>query len=642
MPIAACVLLALAQSSSSQQKEARLAFERGNQHLASGHAEAALMEFEKAHELVPLHPGVLTSMGNVLLRIGRKSESIAALRSAIDLSSPQHSIGARVNLGHALASSDQLEDATASFMAALNLVPSDVQIRRRIIASMLSLVPHAQERSTGQRIVRRPDMAAEAAALHIGIEALTNNTAIAPTDASVWLELGKLQMMHALRLQDTLLASDGTWLHSSDQSPTQLRSAHAKAAVSFARALELKPSSVETTELLAKASHQVMLGEHASLLAPLLRAMRSLQQAQPELSTTISLSDEEACGADAADASPMVRWCEAGGATAAAKDVVTESSQPAATTQRSLLAVVLPPPQSEEPLEPAPGGTAAAISLDRGGGSSGELFALFATPLFVHHVSPPEAAALNRELLPVLLELAQQKHGTERSNRGGWQSSADLFSRNRLAPALAARLRGHVFEAVSEMVRRLASAHVAAGTQRPVRLRASALHAWANVNGAGDNNVFHTHTESMIAGIYYVTDAGQESVTKTACASRAPDGALELADPRFTQHVECSLRERNMSATFNATASQAAPTGEARQLHPGRFLEHSPPVHVQAAAGTVVLFPASVYHRVHSHTMPAARVTVAFNVWLAEDSKEAGVDGVQRVLDGALLLTRAT
>jgi hypothetical protein len=107
-----------------------------------------------------------------------------------------------------------------------------------------------------------------------------------------------------------------------------------------------------------------MLGEHASLLAPLLRAMRSLQQAQPELSTTISLSDEEACGADAADASrvaPMVRWCEAGGATAAAKDVVTESSQPAAATQRSLLAVVVPPPQAEEPLEPAPGGTAAAI-----------------------------------------------------------------------------------------------------------------------------------------------------------------------------------------------------------------------------------------------------------------------------------------
>ena len=113
MPVAACVLLALAQSSSSQQKEARLAFERGNQHLASGHAEAALMEFEKAHELVPLHPGVLTSMGNVLLRIGRKSESIAALRSAIDLSSPQHSTGARVNLGSMLAKARLLPAYTA-------------------------------------------------------------------------------------------------------------------------------------------------------------------------------------------------------------------------------------------------------------------------------------------------------------------------------------------------------------------------------------------------------------------------------------------------------------------------------------------------------------------------------------------------
>ena len=123
---AAFVLLALAQSSSSQRKEAQHAFERGSKHLASGHAEAALKEFEKAHVLAPLHPGVITNMGNALLRTGRKSESITALRRAIELSSPQHSIGVRVNLGLALASSDQLDDAIAAFVSALNLVPNDV------------------------------------------------------------------------------------------------------------------------------------------------------------------------------------------------------------------------------------------------------------------------------------------------------------------------------------------------------------------------------------------------------------------------------------------------------------------------------------------------------------------------------------
>ena len=107
--------------------------------------------------------------------------------------------------------------------------------------------------------------------------------------------------------------------------------------------------------------------------------------------------------------------------------------------------------------------------------------------------------------------------------------------------------------------------------------------------------------------------------------------------PKASRVVDCSGRVTCSARQYKNSRNHATTTG-CEPVWRGRLLEHSPPVHVQAAAGTVVLFPASVYHRVHPHTMPAARVTVAFNVWLAEDSKEAGVDGVQRVLDGALLL----
>ena len=42
----------------------------------------------------------------------------------------------------------------------------------------------------------------------------------------------------------------------------------------------------------------------------------------------------------------------------------------------------------------------------------------------------------------------------------------------------------------------------------PARLRVSILNAWANINRAGDSNLFHDHPQAVLSGVYYVRSPG--------------------------------------------------------------------------------------------------------------------------------------
>jgi hypothetical protein len=278
----------------------------------------------------------------------------------------------------------------------------------------------------------------------------------------------------------------------------------------------------------------------------------------------------------------------------------------------------------------------------------GELFALFATPLYVHTVRQPVAHALNRKLLAAILRLSDKRkeRGVHRSNQGGWQSPPDLLRSGWLAPPLAGRFRTQMLGAISAMIKRLSQAHLVQRGTAPVRVRASSLHAWANVNrAAGDSNELHVHPEAMISGVYYVTDAADSLGTAAGCSAVEPEGSLELLDPRFALRIEA---ERRANATGGSGAREeqvdhrsadTLATDAMRQLDPGFYFQHSPPVHVQASAGSFVLFPAGTYHRVHAHRLPSARVTIAFNVWL-EDEEAGSTEGVRRVLDGVYRVPR--
>ena len=69
-----------------------------------------------------------------------------------------------------------------------------------------------------------------------------------------------------------------------------------------------------------------------------------------------------------------------------------------------------------------------------------------------------------------------------------------------------------------------------------------------------------------------------------------------------------------------------------RQLRPGYMFEYSRLLDVKPAAGTIVLFPAWLMHRVRQHALPRARVSVSFNLWLAEEG--GGLESLEGVFDG--------
>ena len=78
-------------------------------------------------------------------------------------------------------------------------------------------------------------------------------------------------------------------------------------------------------------------------------------------------------------------------------------------------------------------------------------------------------------------------------------------------------------------------------------------------------------------------------------------------------------------STSTSTSSRAPAS-----LSAGRY---APPLHIAPAAGSFLLFPSWLMHRVLPHGLADARMSVSFNVWLS-DEDGGGIDAVERLFDG--------
>ena len=97
---------------------------------------------------------------------------------------------------------------------------------------------------------------------------------------------------------------------------------------------------------------------------------------------------------------------------------------------------------------------------------------------------------------------------------------------------------------------------------------------WLNINGKGDYNLPHTHPGSDLSAIWYITHN---------------QGLLYFQDPQtFTRHV---LYQRIFSNW-----------GE------------SPSKNIECDAGTLLVFPSDLEHRVEEHTLDSPRISVSFNL----------------------------
>ena len=191
---------------------------------------------------------------------------------------------------------------------------------------------------------------------------------------------------------------------------------------------------------------------------------------------------------------------------------------------------------------------------------------LFSTPVGVFDV--PDAASLNPVLERAILEREQAASSAIKSNRGGWHSEADMLGWG--VPEI--NVLGDVI--------RSAVGHMMSATCRCERFRIKQrLVMWCNVNRRGAYNQMHNHADCHWSGAYYVR-AGQYDDEPVPGS-----GHIEFMDPR----------------------------GGVNAMHYCEGSTFGGKVRVRPTDGTLLVFPAWLYHGVNAFDSDQVRISIAFN-----------------------------
>jgi len=183
----------------------------------------------------------------------------------------------------------------------------------------------------------------------------------------------------------------------------------------------------------------------------------------------------------------------------------------------------------------------------------------FPTPIYIQEV--PNAVELNQYLEQKIIQWSQQDKGVSKTNAGGWHSTTDMNRKeeyNVLTRKLFA-MQQEIFK--KEFL-----------TQKPVL-----GNMWANINYPGNANRPHLHPNALFSGVYWI---------------KAPEksGSLMLYDPRPGVHTTMPNRNEGI-------------------LPPELWRE----VYYQPRAGTIVMFPAWMWHEVKPNESNDTRISVSFN-----------------------------
>ncbi len=163
---------------------------------------------------------------------------------------------------------------------------------------------------------------------------------------------------------------------------------------------------------------------------------------------------------------------------------------------------------------------------------------------------------------------------TSHSNLGGWQSSWDLAD-------WGGDCASEVLEQAKSMATRMTCDRE--GQTVVVDWR---MNAWANVNGTGHGNEFHTHPGSFWSGTYYVDDGGIGE-------DPGLGGEFEIQDPRGVAPAMYAPR-----LAINAPGGLAMGSSET----------------IPPKAGRILMFPSWLSHAVRPYTGTRQRISIAFNL----------------------------
>ena len=184
----------------------------------------------------------------------------------------------------------------------------------------------------------------------------------------------------------------------------------------------------------------------------------------------------------------------------------------------------------------------------------------FPTPVYIQEV--PNAVELNNHLEKNILQWQKEDpKGVSKTNVNGWHSQTDMNSKHEYDP-----LTKELFKVQEEIFKKEFL------TEKPVL-----GNMWANINYPGGFNRPHLHPNALFSGVYWI---------------KAPEksGHLMLYEPR--PGVQCTMPNRKEG-----------------KLPPELWRE----VHYQPKAGTVVMFPAWLWHEVQPNKSNDIRISVSFN-----------------------------
>ena len=183
----------------------------------------------------------------------------------------------------------------------------------------------------------------------------------------------------------------------------------------------------------------------------------------------------------------------------------------------------------------------------------------FPTPVYIQEI--PNAVELNQYLEQKILQWSQQDKGVSKTNAGGWHSTTDM-NRKEEYNVLTKELFAMQYEIFKKELL----------AQKPVL-----GNMWANINYPGNFNRPHLHPNALFSGVYWI---------------KAPEksGDLMLYEPR--QGAQCTMPNRKEG-----------------KLPPELWRE----VHYTPRAGTIVMFPAWLWHEVRTNQSNDIRISVSFN-----------------------------
>jgi len=197
---------------------------------------------------------------------------------------------------------------------------------------------------------------------------------------------------------------------------------------------------------------------------------------------------------------------------------------------------------------------------------------LFPTPVALAEL--PDSGRLNTGLRTTIEARMATRPSTSHSNLGGWQSSWDLAD-------WGGDCASEVLEQAKSMATRMTCDRE--GQTVVVDWR---MNAWANVNGTGHGNEFHTHPGSFWSGTYYVDDGGIGE-------DPGLGGEFEIQDPRGGAPAMYAPR-----LAINAPGGLAMGSSET----------------IPPKAGRILMFPSWLSHAVRPYTGTRQRISIAFNL----------------------------